>query len=146
MTIKQEKWMVICCYNPHANMSEHFMGKLSKVADKALIQHNFIDIIGDLNNNLLLPKCEVNKHLIDSMIMNSHAMKNIINEPTCFKTPTGTLLDVIVISNCNCFLNSGSLNTGHSDFHHMVYGVLHTGFRKAALQRVCYRFFKHFNV
>ncbi len=49
------------------------MGELSKVADKALIQHIFITIIGDLNNNLLLPKCEVNKHLID--FMNSHPMK-----------------------------------------------------------------------
>ncbi len=49
------------------------MGELSKVADKALIQYNFITIIGDLNNNLLLPTCEVNKHLMD--FMNSHAMK-----------------------------------------------------------------------
>ncbi len=37
------------------------MGELSKVADIALIQYNFITIIGDQNNNLLLPKCEVNK-------------------------------------------------------------------------------------
>ncbi len=51
-------------YNPHTNMSEHFMGELSKAANKALIQYKFIAIIGDLNNNLLLPKCEVNKHLI----------------------------------------------------------------------------------
>ncbi len=45
-------------------MSEHFMGELSKAANKALIQYKYIAIIGDLNNNLLLPKCEVNKHLI----------------------------------------------------------------------------------
>ncbi len=37
-------------------MSEHFMGERTKVADKALIQYNFVNIIGDLNNNLLLPK------------------------------------------------------------------------------------------
>ncbi len=136
--------MVICCYNTHTNMSEHFMGERGKVADKALIKYNFITIIGDLNNNSLLPKCEVNKHLFD--FMNSHVMKNIINEPTCFKTLTGTLLDVIVTSNSNRFLKSGSLNTGLSDTHHLVYGVLRTGFTKDGPRRVCYRSFKNFNV
>ncbi len=78
--------------------------------------------------------------------MNSHAMQNIINEPTCFKTPIGTLLDVIVTSNSNRFLKSGFLNTGLSDFHHLVYGVLHTGFPITGPQKVCYRSFKNFNV
>ncbi len=76
--------------------------------------------------------------------MNSYAMKNIINEPTCFKTPIGTLLDVIVTSNSNCFLKCGSLNTGLSDFHHLVYGVLCTGFPKASPQRACYLSIKNF--
>ncbi len=70
MTIKQEKWMVICWYKHHTNMSEHVMGELSKVADKALIQYIFITIIGDLNNNLLLPTFEVNKHLLHEFTCN----------------------------------------------------------------------------
>ncbi len=69
--------------------------------------------------------------------MNSHAMKNIINESTCFKTPIGTLLDVIVTSNSNRFLKIGSLNTGLSNFHHLAYGVLCTGFPKAGPWKVC---------
>ncbi len=67
-------------------------------------------------------------------------------ELTCFKTPIGTLLNVIVTSNSNQFLQSGSLNTGLSDFHHLVYDVLHTGFPKASPWRVCYRPFKNINV
>ncbi len=53
------------------------------------IQYNFITIIGGLNNNLLLPKYEVNKHFIN--VMNSHTMKNITNVAMCFKTSDVTL-------------------------------------------------------
>ncbi len=60
--------------------------------------------------------------------MNTHAKHNIIKKPTCFENPDGTLVDVIVTSNKNRFLKSGSFNTGLSDFHHLIYGVLHTGF------------------
>ncbi len=44
-------------------MSESYMKELSTLVDKSLIQYKFITVIGDLNN-LLLKKCDVNKHLL----------------------------------------------------------------------------------
>ncbi len=125
LNVKYEKWLIICCYNPNSSMSESYMKKLSTLVDKSLTQYKFITVI-DLNNNLLLEKCDVNKHVLD--FMNTHAMHNIKNKPSCFKNPDGTLLDVFVTSNKNRFLKSGSFNTGLNDFHHLIYGVLRTGF------------------
>ena len=143
MNIKQEKWLIICGYNPHTKHSESFMRELSVVVDKAMTQYKFVTVIGDLNNNLLQPKGTINKHLID--FMDTHGMTNLIKGPTCFKKPDGTLLDVIVTSNNKRFLTSGSFNTGLSDFHHLIYGILRTGFPRAAPRTVYYRSYKNFN-
>ncbi len=48
------------------------MSELTTIVDKGLLDYDFITIIGDLNNNLLVTKSGVNKHLIE--FMNSQAM------------------------------------------------------------------------
>ncbi len=64
LNVKHEKWLIICCYNPHSSMTESYMKEFSTLVDKSLTQYKFITVIGDLNNNLLLKKCDVNKHLL----------------------------------------------------------------------------------
>ncbi len=72
-------------------------------------------------------------------------MSNIIKMPICFKTPVGTLLDVILTTNKYCYLSSGAFNTDLSDFHHLTYGVLRTGFPKSVPRQIKYRSYKTYN-
>ncbi len=119
------------------------MSELTTIVDQELLDYDFITIIGNLNNNLLVTKSDVNKHLIE--FMNSQVMSNIIKMPTCFKTPWGTLLDVIITTYKYRYLSSGAFNTGLSDFHHLTYGVLRTGFPKSVPHQVKYKSYKTYN-
>ncbi len=55
------------------------------MVDKGLLDYDFITFIGDIKNNLLVTKSDVNKHFIE--FMNSQVLSNIIKMPTRFKTP-----------------------------------------------------------
>ncbi len=58
LNVKNEKQLIICSYNPHYNYSDTFMSELTTIVDKGLLDYDFITIIGDLNNNLLVTKSE----------------------------------------------------------------------------------------
>ena len=58
----------------------------------------------------------------------SHNLKSLIKEPTCFKNPERTsCIDLILTNN---FQNSCIIETGLSDFHKMTVTVLKTKFER----------------
>ena len=69
-------------------------------------------IIGDTNVNMLKPNL-----LKDCLDING--LRNVIKEPTCFKC-TPSLIDLCITNRSKRFHNSISIDTGISDFHHMI--------------------------
>ena len=46
---------------------------------------------------------------------------NLIKAKTCFKSVAGKCTDLVLANRKLSFKNTGSVNTGLSDFHHMIY-------------------------
>ena len=58
-------------------------------------------------------------------------LKSLIKSPTCFKSENNpSCIDLILTNRSSSFQNSSTLETGLSDFHHMVISVLKTAFKK----------------
>ena len=74
-------------------------------------------IIGDLNFNMLQDN-------MLSAIMPPFSLANMIKEVTCFKSNQPTLIDVMLVTKRKKILKSFSENTGISDFHNIIGGVL----------------------
>ena len=60
-----------------------------------------------------------------------YLLKNLTKKATCFKNPEDPkTIDLILTNRRRSFCNSGSLETGLSDFHKLTATVLKTFFKK----------------
>ena len=48
----------------------------------------------------------------------------MIRSPTCFKSPQGKCIDLMLTNSKHSFFGSQTFETGFSDFHHMIYTIL----------------------
>ena len=76
-------------------------------------------------------------------------LKNLINMPTCFKTPSSpSCLDVMLTNHPRSFQNLLAIDTSLSDFHRMTVTVMKTYSSKLRPKLVNHRNFqmKHFEM
>ncbi len=98
-------------------------------------------VLCDFNENL--DTKPVNQ-LID--ITDTVCASYIIQGPTCFKPPRGTLIDLIITPNKQSIKSHGHFDTGLTDFHHLIYAVLKSFTRRLVPRKVTYRAYKGFNL
>ncbi len=98
--------------------------------------------MGDVNFNMLHELHESNSV---SQICDLFDLKNIITQPTCFKTPRGTLIDVILSPDRRHIQAQGVVDIGLSDYHRMVYVVTKNHAPVSQRKQVTYRSFKNLN-
>ena len=73
-------------------------------------------------------------------------LKSLIKKPTCFKSKNNpSCIDLILTNRGNCFQNSSTVETGLSDFHHLVLTVLKTTYKKKPPKKVLYRNYKNYS-
>ena len=73
-------------------------------------------------------------------------LKNLIKDPTCFKSPLHpSSIDLILTNKINYFQNSQTVATGLSDHHKLTVTVLKTFFKKQTPITVNYRDYKSFD-
>ena len=73
-------------------------------------------------------------------------LKNLIKDPTCFKSPLNpSCIDVILTNKIRSFQNSETVETGLSDYHKLTITVLKSFFRKLDPVIVNYRDYKVFD-
>jgi len=77
--------------------------------------------------------------------LKSNSLYNFMKEKTCWKTPTGTCIDLIISNKNHSFFNTGTVVTGLSDHHSLVYTMLKRKFQKLPPQKIFYRKWKTFN-
>ena len=76
----------------------------------------------------------------------SYNLKNLINEPTCFKNPLNpSSIDIILTNRSKRFQDSKVIETGLSDHHKMTITVLKAFFQKQSPHIIKYRDFTKFN-
>ena len=97
---------------------------------------NYI-IMGDFNVD------PSNEHIVD--FMSSLDLRNLINEPTCFKNILNpSCIDLIITNRPKSFQNSKVVETGISDFHKLTITVLKTKFKRYPPSVISYRDFSSY--
>ena len=112
VNLKKRNWLLIGSYNPHKHMIGDHLNSLTNCLNQLCKTYENIILLGDFNSEI----CEDTMKLLCS----SYNLKNLINEPTCFKN----------LDNPSCIdlvLTDKSSMTGLSDIHRLT--MNHESFR-----------------
>ena len=93
-------------------------------------------LVGDFN------AVETDQEVID--FMNLFDLKNLVREPTCFKSSNPRCIDLMLTNRGRNFQQTTAIETGLSDFHKTVVTVLKTSFDKQKPNVVNYRDYRNF--
>ena len=120
---KNTKWLLMGGYNPHKDSISYFLSHISKEIDAKMNNYENLILIGDFN--------AVNSDLSLTEFCEMYKLKNLITDPTCYKSSTNpSLIDVILTNRKRSFQYSQTIETGLSDHHKMIITVLKSEFKK----------------
>ena len=120
LKISKNKLIIFVVYRPpkYGNLPE-FFEKLSRVMDLAVTKYDNVVILGNINVDMQesnSPGLNKVQDLCDVFIL-----KNLVKSTTC-ETKTSSLSIDIILTNCTESLkNSGTIETGLSDFHKLLW-------------------------
>ena len=138
LTISKKKRFLCVIYNPHKESTASFLDILSKNLDHFSPSYDNLIIMGDFNS-------EISELPLEEFCL-TYDLKSLIKSPTCFKSETNpSCIDLILTNRTSSFQNSTTLETGLSDFHHLVITVLKTTFKKKPPIVKKYRNYKCYN-
>ena len=122
INLQKIKWQLVGIYRPPSQVEDIFLGEMRRNIEYFCTRSENFLIIGDFN------LIKSNDSLHD--FMHDFNLKNIVKEPTCFKSVNPACIDLILTSDSGKFSNIRTIETGLSDFHAMVAMVLRCSFRK----------------
>jgi len=134
--INNEKWIIISIYKQPKVKTVNLNQCIDQLMNEFVNDVNVV-IIGDTNENLLKPNS-----LKDCLDVNG--LTNVIKDPTCFKC-TPTLIDLCITNKPKRFHKSITVDTGLSDFHHMICTATKSHVPKQKAITINYRSYKHFD-
>lgn len=137
LNFKKAKWLLIPIYRPPSKSKVEFISHLSHLIDNYVSNYDNILLLGDFN-------MEADENEMMSII-NDHNLYSMIKQPTCFKTSTGRCIDLMLTTKKHSFQYSQTVDTGESDFHHMIYTMFKTTYTKTPPKVIKYRCYKHFS-
>ena len=108
LRLGKNKWLIISVYKNPAVITKCFLEFLNKVIDE-FSNFDKLIIIGDLN---------IQPHHPDLIFfLESRDLENLIKSETCFKSVQGSCINLILTNRKQCFMNTGLVETGLSDFY-----------------------------
>ena len=132
LTIPKSKWCILFAYRPPNFNKKEFFNEISNSFSKIITNYDNVVLPGDLNINLLDPSADTENHLSD--LIDIFDLKNIVEEPTCFKSEKGSLIDIILTNKPRSFKKTQGFVTGLSDFHKLVVTVLKSFYKKLLMK------------
>ena len=137
-SIRKEKWLFCCSYNPNKNDISKHLHCLSRGLDTNISQYDNILPMGDLNVDSSGP--------VLNDFCNVFNLFSLVNETTCLKNPCNPACIDLFLANCpRSVQNTVTIETGISDFHKMVITVLKVFYRKQKPKIIQYRSYKNFD-
>ena len=137
LNLRKSKWLLLSVYKPPKQKVAYFFEKLSECV-AFFSTYDSIIVLGDMN---LEPDSSEMSNFIQY-----HSLYNHMKEKTCWKSQEGTCIDLILSNRKHSLQNTGTLETGLSDHHALVYTMLKTTFQKLPAQKINYRKWKDFDV
>lgn len=140
-TVKKQTWYLIFVYKNPKVSEKIFVEKLISAYNSMTSLGKEIILLGDVNINMLKGDDKLTNDLCHIF-----GLKNLVTEPTCFKTVNGTLIDPVIVMNPKRFQNPLNIVFGYSDFHNIVGCITKLKVPPKKPMTVEYRSYKNFNV
>ena len=109
----KHNWLFIAVYKSPFVSDTALFGQMSKVVDFYLQKYQNIVLVVDFNiepaDKKLYAFCE------------SHEFYNLIKSKTCFRSKSGTYIDLILTNQKHSLENTVVIETGLSGFHRMIF-------------------------
>ena len=135
ITDSKERWMYVMGYKPPDIKTSLFVNTFSLMCDLILKESNNVIVLGDYNfmsDNELKDLCI------------SFDIHNLVNTPTCYKSHSGTLVDVCLVSKSFRFQTTLNLDCWLSDFHNFICVTTKLSLPKRQPRIIQYRSYKNF--
>ena len=100
--------------------------------------------MGDLKVVTLKNGADTNHYLSD--LYDTFSLTNLISSSTCFKSLSGTSIDVFLTNRTRNFHNTAITETGISDHHKLITSFFRSHFERIPPKKVEYRNYKKFDV
>ena len=138
INLRSKKWLLSCSYNPNLTLLNNHIQNISRSLDFYSSKYDNFIVLWDFN-------AETSNTTISEFCA-TYNLKNLIKEPTCFKSlKNPTCIDLILTNRPKCFQNSNVFETGLSDFHKLTFTVLKAYFQKQKPKVIRYRSCKKFD-
>ena len=145
VTISKKKWCIIFVYRPpHSNNKKVFFSELTTSLNQATNKYDSIIVMGHLNIYTLKRGADTNHYLSD--LYDTFSLTNLISSSTCFKSLSGTSIDVFLTNRTRSFHNTAITKTGISDHHKLIISFFRSHFERTPPKKVEYRNYKKFDV
>ena len=89
--------------------------------------------MGDLNIDVLKKGADTNHYLSD--LYDTFSLTNLISSSTCFKSLSGTSIDVFLTNRTRSFHNTAITETGISDHHKLITSFFRSHFERNSTQK-----------
>ena len=130
--------MPLGLYRPSFYSENDFSFHLENALSYYTTIYENITLIGDFNMNR-----DKNKFL--NYFNETLKLKNLLKEPTCFKSQNPSMIDLILTNHRSSFMKTAVLESGISDHHKIIFSILKHTFAKGPLKTICYRDLKNFD-
>ena len=140
LNFKKYKILVLGTYRPPNSDKLEYFDSISKSLDLYLTKYEKFVLLGDFNVNVN------NTDPIFTEFIEKYGAKNIVKNPTCFKSlENPSIIDLIITNNSKSFWNTKTMRNSISDFHALVLTVLNIKYVKPNPIKITYRKYKHFD-
>ena len=115
LNVSNKRYIILSIYRPPKQKIDYFLDSLSEGLDFYSKNYENICIIGDFKAT------PSNPSLIQ--FFENQNLKNLVKNPTCFKSLQGSTIDLILTNNIYLFQKTQSFETRISDHHHLIHNT-----------------------
>ena len=113
INLRKSKWLLFGGYNYNKGNIDTFLGNVGPILDRYMTTLGHFLLLGEFNSEMdeasMVEFCD------------TYNLKNLINDPTCYKNPLKpSLIGLILTNKLRSFHNSLTMETGLSDHHKLT--------------------------
>ena len=136
--IKSEKWLILSVYKQPVIKDIYLCSLFEKALNTISVECSNYIIVGDINIDMSKPnKLET--------VLQTAGCKNVVKQPTCHKSNTPSLIDLVITNVHKRIKHVACLDIGLSDFHDLIYFSTKQFVPIRRNRVVMYRSYRHFN-
>jgi hypothetical protein len=132
--IKSEKWLILSVYKQPVIKDIYLWSLFERALNTISVECSNYIIVGDIHIDM----SKTNK-------LETAGCKNVVKQPTCHKSDTPSLIDLVITNVHKMIKHVACLDIGLSDFHDLIYFSTKQFVPTRRNRVVMYRSYRHFN-